>query len=187
MSEDVYAQGGEMSIGDDIRLLCRELRRYRETEGTNPTVQVLAARAKLTADAFQRALQRGVDEGWLAMEDGDRTVSEGIRFPPTPTPPDLQVKNVAAFSFSPGQQPLWERIFLSVLAIFFITVLSILIFQGNPFHEQVWKIVKVFLALCAAAIGAFLPGMFLLQGERPGMAARATGAFACFLAVLWTL
>jgi hypothetical protein len=176
-----------MTQGDDMRLICRELRRYTLKKHKNPTVQELADFVPLAHEDFQRALQLGVDEGWLSLNKDNKMVSEGDKFPETPTPPEFSQDAVKAFSFSPSQQPLWERIFLAVLTVTFVVVLSILIFRGEAFPEQVYKIVKVFMALAAAAIGAFLPGMFQVNGKRFGMRARATGAFACFLVVLWTL
>src|SRR5262245_19853577 len=106
-----------MSQGDDMRLLCRELRRYWATKKKNPTVPELAHMVPLSPEAFQRALQLGIDERWLSVSKDSQLVSEGDKFPPTPTPTEFSEEAVKAFSFSPSQQPLWERIFLAALAL----------------------------------------------------------------------
>jgi hypothetical protein len=87
-----------MTPGDQLRLLMRERRRFAETNARNPTRDQLAQPCNLPAEDFQRALQLGVDEQWLVVDNATNQVSEGTGVPPVPTPPGLRIPLVAGLA-----------------------------------------------------------------------------------------
>jgi hypothetical protein len=175
-----------MTVGDNLRALLREFRRFKETKGTFPSRQDLAIWVKLPEDQFDEALQSGVDGGWLIYDEKSHIISEGEKLVPQPTPDELKKPPIKKFAFAPGQQPLWERIFTALLVVAFLSLLAIWVFQRKDFSPQLFRIVKVFLSLFAASVAAFLPGMFLVDGKRPGLNVRASASLGVFLVVFWT-
>lgn len=83
--------------------------------------------------------------------------------------------------------PTWERLFLAGLVVAFGCFVGYLILRDEPMCEQTWKLVSLVAALLAAGVGAFLTGMFEVNGKRPGLAIRATGALGLFVMVMWWL
>src|SRR4051794_29830257 len=101
-----------MTPGSELRLLYRELHRFRAEAGRDPTVEELASRVPLSAEALRRALQLGEQEKWCAL-DG-QTVRDLNPFPDTPPPEpplvDLQRLLEALLSAFPTQPELEQMV-----------------------------------------------------------------------------
>lgn len=175
-----------MTIGSDIAIINRTLKRCLVQGGKNPTIHELLRDSSLPEDRFQIALLHAAEDGFVIIDSSKGIVGEGPKLTNQPVPEGLEM-SPRLLSFVPTKQPLWERIFLALLVVAFVGLLSFQISKDKQLVDQAWRLVRLFGSLLAAGVGAFLTGMVEVKGERGGLAVRATGAFACFVIVFWFL
>lgn len=175
-----------MSIGSDCRQLCRSLRELTKELGSPVSLNQLKERSGMDQIRFNLAVAEAVNCKGMEWADVNKSqIIEGNNQMSQPDP-DKEA-SIPYIRFSPEAQPIWERIWLAVLATGLVIFVGYLITQKATFSPQTWKLATVLASILAAAVGAFLTGMLEVRHERPGLGVRATGAFGAFVLVLIVL
>lgn len=176
-----------MSTGDDYRLIARNLRCFRLDKNRSPHLTELYQISNLSRERFNAAVSLGIDDEYFMLDENTKIITEGKILMEQKTPNSINpiTQQQSLIGFIPKDQPLWEKIlvgFFSLVLIFFLMYVSMMPEDLSP---QKWRIVQLFASFNAAALGAFLPGMFEVRGERSGLFVRATGSLAAFVFVFW--
>lgn len=79
-----------------------------------------------------------------------------------------------------------ERLIVLILGVVLALALVYIVIAEVPIGGERYAVVRVLLALAAAAVGAFLPGAFMeIEGNVRGFSIRAAGALALFVLVFY--
>ena len=176
-----------MSTSDNYRIIAKCLRSFILENGKEPQLEELFKISMFNKENFNKAIRLGIQDEYFVFDKNTNTIREGIMIKNEPTPPELAdtSKKFPIIGFNPQKQPLWEKILVGTFSIGLVLFLMYVALTPEDMSEQKWKIVRLLGSLDAAALGAFLPGMFEVKGERSGLMVRATGSLAAFVFVFW--
>lgn len=170
--------------------LNNSMRQLRKEGKHSVTEAELREKSGLKKIPFTSALEEAIHLQFLERS-ADGKIQEGLRLKEQPDKDEME--KLPLYKFSPGTQPLWERILLAVLGFGLIVFLIYLIVNQTEYSENNWKLARLLASLLAAIVGVFLTGMLEVRHERkatlerPGFYIRATGALAMFAIVFWAL
>lgn len=176
-----------MSISDDYREIARCLRSFKLKNRKEPKLNELYQIAGLNIENFNNAIKLGIQDNYFIFDKMTNTIREGIMIENEPTPPEIlnASSKYPVIGFTPQNQALWEKILVGVFSVGLVFFLMYVALTPKDLTDQKWRIIHLFASLDAAALGAFLPGMFEVKGERSGLMIRATGSLAAFVFVFW--